>query len=109
MKYPEKSGKYQFISISLDSEILRQYALENKIIVENSNNSKQKLFIEPDEFLSAYFLSLSTYINLTKQATTKPENLKIREAIELILQSNPDLKKVLFEFSVGFTYIVLLI
>lgn len=99
VKYPGKSGKYQFISISLDSEILRQYALENKIIVENSNNKKQKLFFEPDEFLNAYFLSLSPYINKTKQATTKLANLKIREAIELILQSNPDLKKILFDFS----------
>jgi AraC-like DNA-binding protein len=99
IKYPGKSGKYQFISISLDSEILRQYALENRITVENSSNSKQKLFFEPDEFLNAYFLSLSPYINKTREATPKLANLKIREAIELILQSNPDLKNVLFDFS----------
>ncbi|WP_337966375.1 AraC family transcriptional regulator [uncultured Flavobacterium sp.] len=99
VKYPGKSGKYQFISISLDSEILRQYALENKIIGEHSNKNKQKLFFEPDEFLNAYFLSLSPYINKTKEATPKLANLKIREAIELILQSNPDLKDVLFDFS----------
>lgn len=99
VKYPGKSGKYQFISISLDSEILRQYAFENKIIVENSNKNKQKLFFEPDEFLNAYFLSLSPYINKTKEATPKLANLKIREAIELILLSNPDLKNVLFDFS----------
>lgn len=99
IKYPGKSGKYQFISISLDSEILRQYALENKIISENSNQNRQKIFFEPDEFLNAYFLSLSPYINKTKEATPKLANLKIREAIELILQSNPDLKNVLFDFS----------
>ncbi|MEI3798814.1 MULTISPECIES: helix-turn-helix domain-containing protein [unclassified Chitinophaga] len=98
VKYPGKSGKYQFLSISLDSETLRQYALEFKITVGSSNN-KQKLFFEPDEFLNAYFLSLSPYINKTKEATPKLANLKIREAIELILQSNPDLKNILFDFS----------
>lgn len=99
VKYPGKSGKYQFISISLDSETLRQYALENKILVESSNKNKQKLFFETDDFLSAYFLSLTPYINKNKEATPKLANLKIREAIELILQSNPDLKNVLFDFS----------
>lgn len=99
VKYPGKSGKYQFISISLDSEILRQYALENKIIGEHSNKNIEKLFFEPDEFLNTYLLSLSPYINKTKEATPKLANLKIREAIELILQSNPDLKNVLFDFS----------
>ncbi len=99
VKYPGKSGKYQFISITLDKGTLRQYALEHKIIVANGNGNKQKLFFEPDEFLTAYFFSLSPYINKTKEATPKLANLKIREAIELILQSNPDLKNVLFDFS----------
>ncbi len=98
VKYPGKTGKYQFISITLDGETLRQYALENKVIVENGSN-KQKLFFEPDEFLNAYFLSLRPYIDKTKEATPKLANLKIREAIELILQSNPGLKNVLFDFS----------
>ena len=98
VKYPGKSGKYQFISITMDGDTLRQYALEHKVIVKN-DSSKQKLFFEPDEFLHAYFLSLSPYINKTKEATPKLANLKIREAIELILQSNPDLKNILFDFS----------
>lgn len=99
IKYPSKAGKYQFVSINLDSETLRQYALENKIVLENRPEKKQKLFFEPDDFLNAYFLSLSPYINKTKKATPKLANLKIREAIELLLQSNPDLKHVLFDFS----------
>src|SRR5690606_1256512 len=34
IKYPAKSGKYQFLSITLDKETLQQYALENKIVVD---------------------------------------------------------------------------
>lgn len=99
IKYPSKSGKYQFLSITLDNETLRQYAIENKIVLEKKQETKHQLFFEADDFLNAYFLSLSPYINKTKEATPKLANLKIREAIELILQSNPDLKYVLFDFS----------
>lgn len=99
IKYPSKSGKYQFISITLDKEILQQYALENKIVVENRYNGKQKLFFKPDDFLTSYFLSLSPYINKKKEATPKLADLKIREAVELLLQSNPDFKQILFDFS----------
>lgn len=99
IKYPAKSGKYQFLSITLDKETLRQYALENKIVVDKKYEGKQKLFFEPNDFLQNYFLSLAPYINKTKEATPKLADLKIREAIELLLQSNPDFKEILFDFS----------
>lgn len=99
IKYPSKSGEYQFISITLDKEILQQYALENKIVIKNRYEGNQKLFFEPDDFLTSYFLSLTPYINRKKEATPKLANLKIREAIELLLQSNLDFKQILFDFS----------
>jgi len=99
IKYPSKSGKYQFLSISLDKETLQRYALENKILVDKKYAGKEKLFFEPDDFLQNYFVSLAPYINKTKEATPRLADLKIREAIELLLQSNPDFKQILFDFS----------
>ncbi|WP_316825510.1 AraC family transcriptional regulator [Pedobacter miscanthi] len=99
IKYPAKSGKYQFLSITLDKETLQKYALENKIVVEKKYAGKQKLFFEPDDFLQNYFISLKPYINKKKEATPRLEDLKIREAIELLLQSNPGFKQILFDFS----------
>lgn len=99
IKYPAKSGKYQFLSITLDKETLQQYALENKIVVDKNYSSKEKLFFEPDDFLRNYFLSLTPYINKKKEATPRLAELKIREAIELLLQCNPDFKQILFDFS----------
>jgi len=99
IKYPSKSGKYQFLSISLDKETLQRYALENKILVDKKYAGKEKLFFEPDDFLQNYFVSLAPYINKAKEATPRLADLKIREAIELLLQSNPDFKQILFDFS----------
>lgn len=101
IKYPSKEGNYQFLAITLDTEALRRYAAENKISINNSNGYKhtQKLFFKPDAFFKSFFSSLTPYINRTKQATPKLADLKIREAIELLLQSNPDFKNLLFDFS----------
>lgn len=99
IKYPSKEGKYEFLSINLDKETLQQYALENKIVIEKRFDSQHKLFFEPDDFLRNYFISLTPYINKKKEATPKLADLKIREAIELLLQSNPDFKYLLFDFS----------
>ncbi|MDP9960733.1 helix-turn-helix domain-containing protein [Chryseobacterium lathyri] len=98
-KYPSKSGEYKFVSITLDREVLNKYALENKIEVEGGYTGTQRLFFEPDNFLRSYFISLAPYINKKKEATPRLADLKIREAIELLLQSNPDFKQVLFDFS----------
>ena len=99
LKYPGKSGKYQFLSITLDQDTLQQYAIENKITVEKPYPGGQKLFFEPDDYLRSYFLSLSPYINKTKEATPRLAELKIREAVELLLQSNAVFKSLLFDFS----------
>lgn len=99
VKYPSKAGKYQFLSITLDKETLQQYALKNKIAISSRYEGKQKLFFEPDDFLQNYFSSLAPYINKKKEATPRLAELKIREAIELLLQCNPDFKLILFDFS----------
>lgn len=99
IKYPSSSEKYQFISITLDREILQKYALENNISPDVPFTDTQKFFLKPDDFFHSYFLSLKPYIDKTKEATPRLADLKIREAIELLLQSNPDFKNVLFDFS----------
>ncbi|WP_421940613.1 helix-turn-helix domain-containing protein [Pedobacter sp.] len=98
-KYPSSAGEYKFISINLDQEVLQQYAFENKIKIGGRYKGSQRLFFEPDEFLKSYFISLEPYINKKKEATPRLADLKIREAIELLLQANSDFKQILFDFS----------
>lgn len=99
IKYPSRSGKYKFIAITLDREILERYAMENKIVIDKRYDGTQKMFFESNDFLQSYFISLAPYINKTKEATPRLADLKIREAIELILDCNPDFKYILFDFT----------
>ncbi|MDH6253855.1 AraC-like DNA-binding protein [Chryseobacterium sp. H1D6B] len=99
IKYPSKNEKYQFISITLDRETLQQYALENEISADSRFSGSDKLFFKSNDFFSSYFASLIPYADKTKNASQKLADLKIREAIELLLQSSPDFKNILFDFS----------
>lgn len=98
-KYPAKDGQYKFLSITLDQEVLQKYALENKTELDGKYTGSQRLFFEPDDFLKSYFSSLAPYVNKKKEATPRLAELKIKEAIELLLQSNTDFKQILFDFS----------
>lgn len=98
-KYPSPDGRYQFLSIILDQEALQQYALENKIDVDKRYTGEQTHFFEPNNFLKNYFHSLIPYVNKTKGSTQKLADLKIREAIELLLQYNREFTYLLFDFA----------
>ncbi|MBP2619483.1 hypothetical protein [Chryseobacterium jejuense] len=98
IRYPSKKEKYQFISITLDSEILKKHALENVIAPDGPFTDQRKLFFKSDDFFSSYFVSLKPYIDKRKTVPAWLEDLKIRESIELLLQSNPDFKNLLFDF-----------
>lgn len=99
MKYPSKSEKYQFLSITLDDETLRQYAAENKMSADGPFPDSSRMFFEPDDFFTSYFTSLIPYVHKTKEISPRLAAIKVKEAIELLLQSHPELKDLLFDFS----------
>ncbi|MCJ7936142.1 MAG: AraC family transcriptional regulator [Chryseobacterium sp.] len=99
VKHPSKNEKYQFVSISLDDETLRQYAGENKIPINVPFPEKQLLFFEPDAFFKSYFISLIPYINKTEEISPRLAALKVKEAIELLLLNHPEFQNLLFDFS----------
>ncbi|AZA83608.1 AraC family transcriptional regulator [Chryseobacterium lactis] len=99
IKYPSKNEKYQFLSIALDTETLRQYSAENEIVMDHPFPDHERLFFEPDDFFKSYFLSLLPYVHKTKEIPSRLAILKVKEAIELVLQSNPEIKNLLFDFS----------
>ncbi|MDR6919840.1 MULTISPECIES: AraC family transcriptional regulator [Chryseobacterium] len=97
--YPSKSGVYKFITITLDNATLKQYAIENEIEIKEHYHEVDEFIFEPSEFLHSYFLLLAPYINKTKQATAILVDGKIKEVIELLIDSNPVFGYVLFDFS----------
>ncbi len=87
------------ISVVLSNERLRQFALDNEISCDEKYHGRRNILLEPDGFLKGYFLSLMPYVEQWKNAGKKLALMKVNEAIELLLQLQPELSCFLFDFS----------
>jgi AraC-like DNA-binding protein len=99
IKIPAADKEYKCFSVVLTKERRRQFALDNELLCEQKYQGKKNILLEPDGFLKGYFLSLLPYVEQWKTAGKKLVAMKINEAMELLLQLQPELKSFLFDFS----------
>ena len=99
-KIPLPNEEYKIIFVLLSEDILRKYALENKIDIGQKYNGKPNILIPEKDFLQGFFQSLIPYVDKPQaKITNKLGILKVKEAVELLLYSMPGLKTFLFDFS----------
>lgn len=99
-KSTASDGEYRIIYIFLDEGTLRQYALENGIEATGKYLEKPNMILTASPLLRGYFHSLTPYIeDRNLHMNNRLGSLKVKEAIELLLLSSPQLKNFLFDFS----------
>lgn len=89
---------FQSISICIDNQTLKKFSVEHNITANNIYTGEPNIQIKKDEFMEAYFNSLMPYFAQPEKLTPVLEQVKITEAIALLLR-NPALKNFLFDFS----------
>ncbi len=95
-KYPPKNGEIRTVTIYFDEAILRDFSREYGYQAEKRENIPA--FIKPDQkALSSFMYSLLAYEELS--ASTELLRLKQKEALFLMLNDDPGLKDILFDFS----------
>lgn len=99
IKLPPENGEYKTISISLTQKFLRDFSKEFGYTANNFTSEDAVIRIKTDRLLERYVHSLSPYIELDGQENEDLLLLKTKEAVLLLLKTNPDLKNVLFDFS----------
>jgi AraC-like DNA-binding protein len=93
-------GRYETIVISLQEEMLRKIALEEQIEVHEKYTGLPNVLVPSNAFLKGYFQSIIPYVqNPDDEITPDMSVLKIKELVKLLLKTNPDLGKILFDFS----------
>jgi AraC-like DNA-binding protein len=100
LKQPPPEGEFKTLSVYLDQETLRRFANEYGYKADKNQGAEGVIGLRPDNLLLGYVNSLMPY----EQSAQQPGNeqlmtLKLREAIFILLQTNPQLKDVLFDFS----------
>jgi AraC-like DNA-binding protein len=99
-KMPADGMDYQTIVITLREELLRKIALEEQIETGGRYTGAPNILIPGNDFLRGFFQSIIPYIKHPEEAITNGLGmLKVKEAVHLLLNIMPELKKLLFDFS----------
>ncbi|WP_288245156.1 AraC family transcriptional regulator [uncultured Chryseobacterium sp.] len=99
-KTPGPSGHYETIVISLQEDLMRQIALEEKIEAGTKYKGPQNLCLPNNAFLTGYFQSIIPYARISgEEMTDELGLLKVKEGIKLMLLAVPELRIFLFDFS----------
>jgi AraC-like DNA-binding protein len=99
-KMPVETQDYQTVVICLEEALLRKIALEEKIEPDHKYTGPANILIPQNDFLQGFFQSVMPYIQHPEQKATKTLGLlKVKEAVQLLLYTDPSLKAFLFDFS----------
>jgi AraC-like DNA-binding protein len=99
VKQPPENGEYRNISIYLDQHTLKNFSLEYGYTASGKHHTEPVVMLQPDPLLASYIDSLKPYDELMYGGNEILVSLKLKEAIAVLLQTNPSIKDVLFDFT----------
>ena len=98
-KHPPAGGEFKSLSVYLDQETLRKFSQEYDYAAKPNLNSEKIVAIKPDKLLKSYVDSLMSYNDVIAAINPQLLSVKLMEGILLLLQTNPSLKNILFDFT----------
>nr|GFB20650.1 hypothetical protein [Tanacetum cinerariifolium] len=96
---PVQGGEFKAITLFLPQPLLRHYAASADLATSPCELAEELVDLSGDVFWQGYFASLFPYFDLPQHFTSAVAQLKVEEAIRLLLRSTPQLQQVLFDFS----------
>lgn len=100
-KVPPPGDRYETVVISLQEELLRRIALEEKLEANQKHPGLPNVLVPTDAFLRGYFQSIVPYARSSgAEMTDEMGILKVKEGVKLLLHALPELRLLLFDFSV---------
>jgi AraC-like DNA-binding protein len=100
VKQPPENGEFKSLSIFLDQPTLREISKEFQIEAGKQTLPADATLVLANHPLYKSFMdSLLIYLQLPDEEQVHLMELKIREAVLLLLKVNPEIKDVLFDFS----------
>lgn len=98
-KQPPANGDYKNLSVYIDQESLREFSLEYGYTSARQYTGAPVIDLKASPLFKSYVASMEPYEQLSELYTDDLKALKIKEAILLLLQTNPQLKDLLFDFA----------
>lgn len=101
-KLPPPGGEYRSVSIFMDQATLHSLSEEHRLHMTRPYTGGNGLLLRPNNLFTNYINSLTPYLDGTNDVNNISHalaNLKVKEAVMILLETNPALKDVLFDFS----------
>lgn len=98
-KSPSETETHKAMLLTFDEEVLRNYSLENRIENAEKYNGPFNILFTENAFLRGLFSSLIPYTGNLTFLNSKLIETKIKETIQLLLLTKPELQNFLFDFS----------
>ena len=99
IKQPPPNGEFKSLSIYLNQQILRDFSREYLSQANHKDHDRPILTIQLNPLLKSFMDSLMIYQNTDNLKNPDLIDLKIKELLILLLQADPELKNVLFDFT----------
>jgi AraC-like DNA-binding protein len=99
VKQPPEGGEFKSVSVRLDQETLRAISLENGYTSERKYDAPSVIELKPHPLYKSYMESLMPYLQIPREKNDPLFSLKVKEAVFILLRTNPELKDVLFDFN----------
>ncbi|MBZ4187713.1 helix-turn-helix domain-containing protein [Niabella beijingensis] len=101
-KRPATNKTFESLNIFLSDEILRTMAKDYHLVSVQSEVSLPMIAIEVNDVLENYITSLKTILENPKLLTKDFIDLKIKELLFILIEAQPELKNIFFDFSEPF-------
>lgn len=98
-KLPPENGEFKSLTVYLNQQTLKNFSLEYGITAEQERNDKSVLDVKTNALTKNYINSLLDYHQTNNFDNEQLTQLKLKEGILIILQTNPELKNCLFDFN----------
>lgn len=98
-KQPAEHEPFRSLSLYLDQNILQELNQDYRIHVDKPSFQKPVAELKTDRLIETYVSSLLEHIETGYFDNQQLAGLKIKEGIILLIQANPDIKELLFDFS----------
>lgn len=99
VKQPAVAGEYQSISICIDHDTLFEMKDQYQSEKLDPRAFDNVFLLKPNTLFRNYIDSLLPYLENGRQLHTDLVKVKIKEAVIIFIEANPELKEILFDFS----------
>jgi AraC-like DNA-binding protein len=98
-KYPAANGEFKSISIVIDQNTLRNVSEEHHLLKQKPYTGETLLSLKPTPLLQNFMDSLQPYLHNSGEINAIIARLKVQEVIMILLETEPALKDLLFDFT----------